>query len=60
MLNNLIRTQKLWMSSRVQNNLIRTQKLWGVELSMLEEFRLIFLVKADAATLRDASELLDI
>ncbi|KAF0309716.1 hypothetical protein FJT64_019178 [Amphibalanus amphitrite] len=44
----------------VLNNLIRTQKLWSVELSVLEEFRLMFLVNTDAATLRDASELLDI
>ncbi|XP_037076811.1 uncharacterized protein LOC119097981 [Pollicipes pollicipes] len=44
----------------VLNNLIRTQKLWSVELSVLEEFRLMFLVHTDAATLKDASELLDI
>jgi len=42
------------------STLIRSQQLWSVELSVREEFRLYFLVHADAATLRDASALLDI
>lgn len=42
------------------NSLIRTQKLWSVELSVLEEFRLMFLVQTDSAALQDASALLEI
>ena len=41
----------------VLNQLIRTQGLWRIKLSVMEEFRLAFLVSASPSNLIDASQI---
>ena len=39
----------------VLNNLIRTQGLWNIELTVFEEYHLLFLVRTSAHGLKEAS-----
>ena len=43
----------------VLNNLIRTQGLWNIQLTVYEEYHLLFLVRTCAKMLREASLLFD-
>merc|ERR1712037_136308 len=43
----------------VLNNLIRTQGLWNIQLTVYEEYHLLFLVRTCAKMLREASLLFE-